>query len=70
LVSTEKGKALADEFGVEFFEVSARKDINVKEAFRSLAEKGLKSVMASAAKHEPGVALGGGKAGGGKKGCC
>lgn len=44
-VSYEEGVALSKEFGVEFFEVSARKDTNVKESFRCLAEKALKAVL-------------------------
>ena len=38
-VSTEQGQALADEFGIDFKEVSAKSNINVEEAFVSLATK-------------------------------
>jgi Ras-related protein Rab-8A len=37
VVSTEMGKALADEYGIKFFECSAKNSINVEEAFISLA---------------------------------
>ena len=30
-VSTEEGQALADEYGIKFFETSAKSDINVDE---------------------------------------
>ena len=36
-VSTERGQALADELGIPFLEVSAKSNINVDEAFYSLA---------------------------------
>jgi len=36
-VSKEKGQELADEYNILFFEASAKTDVNVKEAFRSLA---------------------------------
>lgn len=37
VVSTEMGKALADEYSIKFFECSAKNSINVEEAFISLA---------------------------------
>lgn len=36
-VKTEQGKALADEFGLKFFETSAKLNINVDKAFVSIA---------------------------------
>jgi GTPase SAR1 family protein len=36
-VSTEQGQALADELGIPFLEVSAKSNINVDQAFYSLA---------------------------------
>jgi Ras-related protein Rab-8A len=38
LVRYEEGQALADEFNVPFFETSAKEDVNVKEAFFTLAK--------------------------------
>jgi len=38
VVSTEEGQKLANEFGVEFWEVSAKNDINVEQSFISLAK--------------------------------
>ncbi|KAF9163083.1 GTP-binding protein [Actinomortierella ambigua] len=37
LISKEQGQALADEFGIKFLETSAKSNINVEEAFFSLA---------------------------------
>lgn len=37
VVSTEEGAKLAREFGVDFFECSAKNDINVEQSFLSLA---------------------------------
>ena len=36
-VSYEQGKALADEFGIKFFETSAKQNINVEAAFKTIA---------------------------------
>lgn len=37
VVSTEQGQALADELGIPFLEVSAKSNINIDQAFYSLA---------------------------------
>jgi len=38
-VSTEEGNRLADEYGVKFFETSAKNDINVSECFTTIARE-------------------------------
>ncbi|RIB14461.1 small GTPase superfamily [Gigaspora rosea] len=38
-ITKEQGQALADEFGIKFLEVSAKANINVEEAFFTLARK-------------------------------
>jgi small GTP-binding protein len=43
VVSTARGKELAKEWGIEFFEVSAKDNVNVDNAFHSIAEKVIKS---------------------------
>eukprot|EP00970_Alexandrium_tamarense_P005912 scaffold984_cov175-Alexandrium_tamarense.AAC.13 len=37
VVSTEEGQKLAKEFGVDFFECSAKNDINVEQSFLGIA---------------------------------
>ena len=36
-VTSEEGQALADEYGIKFFESSAKQDINVEKAFITIA---------------------------------
>lgn len=36
-VTTKQGQDLADEFGIKFFETSAKSNLNIDEAFRSIA---------------------------------
>jgi len=38
VIDAERGKALADEFGIKFVETSAKNSINVEEAFITLAK--------------------------------
>lgn len=38
-MSYEEGKRLAESYGVEFFETSAKEDRNIKEAFYYLARE-------------------------------
>ncbi|KAJ4305336.1 GTP-binding protein [Kalmusia sp. IMI 367209] len=47
-VSTERGQALADELGIPFLEVSAKSNINVDQAFYSLAADIKKRLIDSA----------------------
>lgn len=44
-VDTAKGQALADEYGMKFFETSAKNNINVEEAFVSIARDIKKRLM-------------------------
>lgn len=38
VVSTEEGKKLAEEFNMEFWETSAKNDVNVEQSFHSIAK--------------------------------
>ena len=38
VVSTERGKQLADQLGLEFFETSAKENVNVKSVFERLVD--------------------------------
>jgi len=38
VVSTEEGQKLASEFGMEFWETSAKNDVKVEESFHSIAK--------------------------------
>lgn len=37
VVSTKQGQDLADEFGIKYFETSAKNNLNIDDAFRSIA---------------------------------
>ena len=56
VVDTARGQALADEFGIKFFETSAKNNINVEKAFFEIARdvtKGLaEKVLALAHVHD------------------
>jgi len=79
-VDTTRGQALADEYGMKFFETSAKNNINVEEAFISIARDIKKRLMDNPAKAAPGTAgapagASGGVTLGGKEpeksdGCC
>ena len=70
VVSTEQGQALADKFGIRFFETSAKNSINVEEAFFAVARDIKVRLMDGPA---PGASEGvklGGASQGSRKGCC
>ncbi|KAK9318548.1 ras family-domain-containing protein [Lipomyces starkeyi] len=70
-VSTEQGKALANELGIPFIEASAKANINVEEAFVSLARQIKQRVdLASEPQQANNIDISSGQksAGGGK--CC
>jgi Ras-related protein Rab-8A len=73
VVSTEEGEKLAKEFGINFWECSAKNNINVEESFIGIA-KGVKDRLVADGQGGPaqkssGVSLGG-QAAPVKKQCC
>jgi len=54
VVDAERGKALADEYGIKFLETSAKNSINVEEAFITLA-KDIKKRLIDTAEPQPNV---------------
>lgn len=72
VVSTEEGAKLAKEFGVDFYECSAKNDINVEQSFLGLA----RAVKDRLIKEGGGAPAGGMKlkkdpvSGSKKQGCC
>ncbi|KAK7205589.1 ras family-domain-containing protein [Myxozyma melibiosi] len=71
-VSTEQGKALANELGIPFIEASAKANINVEEAFVSLARQ-IKQRVDLASEPQPsssGVDINNSKSSSGGGKCC
>ena len=62
MITTEKGQRLADNYGVKFFETSARDSVNVEQAFFEFAKaikakedkKNLDNQANGASKKQPG----------------
>jgi Ras-related protein Rab-8A len=52
VVSTEEGQALADEYGVKFFETSAKNNINVEGGFVEIATEVKKRLMEEGGPHK------------------
>tara|TARA_B110001450_G_scaffold204471_1_gene194159 strand:- start:215 stop:454 length:240 start_codon:yes stop_codon:yes gene_type:complete len=74
VVSTEEGEQLAKEFGIQFYECSAKNDINVEDSFIGIA-RGVKDRLVAEGQggpaQKPTVQLGNKQGGAGnKKGCC
>lgn len=44
-ISRERGQALADEFGITFFETSAKDGTNVTEAFHAIAAEAVRNLQ-------------------------
>lgn len=74
VVETARGQALADEYSIKFFETSAKSDINVVEAFTSIAQDIKKRLMdnPNATPQAGGIRIDPNNAGGGRGGgkCC
>lgn len=52
VVSTEEGQALADEYGVKFFETSAKNNINVEGGFIEIAREVKNRLMEEGGPHK------------------
>ena len=72
MVETNRGQALADEYSIKFFETSAKSDINVVEAFTSIAQDIKKRLMdnPNAAPQAAGIRIDPSNAGGGRANKC
>ena len=73
VVTTAEGEALAKEYNIQFFETSAKQDINVEKSFITIATEVKDRMMVDGAGANP--ATGGHKIsakpdGEGKSGCC
>jgi len=53
VIETDTGKALAEELGIHFMEVSAKNSINVEEAFLSIAKEIFKRITSPGSEHRP-----------------
>ena len=69
VVSYEQGKALADEFGVAFFETSAKENLHVDDAFMQITNEIVARLDDSDTKTDSGTIPGLGERGQ-KKSCC
>jgi hypothetical protein len=56
VIDTEQGRAVARDFGIEFFEASAKTDHNVQEAFNGLVNQVCERVIAGNGKKKVGAA--------------
>ncbi|KAI0890446.1 NCA2-domain-containing protein [Annulohypoxylon maeteangense] len=73
VISTEQGEALAKELGIPFLEVSAKSNINIDEAFYSLAADIKKRIIVTSKTDAPssgGVNVAQGEGNGGLGKCC
>ena len=72
VVDESAGRALAEEYGIDFYETSAKSNINVEDAFTSIAAKIMKRLMTSPTQgsRTPNVQLSQASASRGKSGCC
>jgi len=74
VVSTEEGQKLAKEFGIDFWEASAKNDINVEQSFISIARAVKNRLVADGVggpAGKQGLQLSGAKGGGkAKNSCC
>ena len=73
-IDTERGRELAREYSINFFETSAKSNINVTEAFMSIAQDIKTRLMddpaANASANDGNVSLNNSSGAGGKKQCC
>ncbi|KAJ8571220.1 hypothetical protein ON010_g5616 [Phytophthora cinnamomi] len=70
VVSTEEGQALADEYGVKFFETSAKNNINVEGGFIEIAREVKNRLMEEGGPHKKDSVNLNAKPAPVKKGCC